>query len=637
MTPLKWGHRNRTGVKRIEHSPVTDTALSKPQRQVSLRVLATTDLHMNLLGHDYFGDRLNPVIGLSRTATLIARARKEADDMGAATLLLDNGDGLQGTPLGELPNNTKPHPLMQAFQVLDYDAIGLGNHDFNYGLEALQRTLSDAPCPVICSNMTALAADTKLPFVTSAVLERQLPSCPEAPPIKIGLLSVLPMQTLQWDAHLLAGRVQIENTVQAARAASATLRAAGCDLIIALAHTGLGQDTEATDSENTLQHLALIDDIDALVGGHTHLQLPGPAVPFAKPVVMPGSLGSHLGVIDLRLEHDLDGWHLTDWDCELRAIAKRNNSGQLVPQVAETPEFVTALAKAHSATRTWMSKPVGHSPQSLHSFFTFFAPDRALALVASAQAAALRPLLADCAEGGLPLLSAVSPYKFGGRAGPSHYTDVPAGPLCRRHVADLHVFPNQLNAVSLSGAQVLEWLEMSAGVFNHVAPGSYDTALVNPDRAGHNFDSLHGLTYQIDLSVLARFHGSGHLADANAHRIRTPCWNGLPLDPEQQFVVAINSHRAGGGGNFTMVQQASHLSLPRRPIQNVLYDYLNGSLPADPLATAPPPWHFSSLPDTKVLAFTGPTARQHLHELADLNLAPGEMTTNGFLKLHLPL
>lgn len=623
--------------RRQAHRTLTDTDLSKTQQQARLRVLATTDLHMNLLGHDYFGDRPNPVIGLSRTATLIARARQEADGMGAATLLLDNGDGLQGTPLGELPNNTAPHPLMQAFRVLHYDAMGLGNHDFNYGVEALERVLRDAPCPVICSNMTALGADTKLPFVTSAVLERQFPSCPEAPSIKIGLLSVLPVQTLQWDAHLLAGRVQIENTVQAARATSAALRAAGCDLIIALAHTGLGQDTETTDSENTLQHLALIDDIDALVGGHTHLQLPDPAVQFAKPVVMPGSLGSHLGVIDLHLEHSLDGWHLTDWDCELRAIAKRNNSGQLEPQVAEPPAFITALAEAHSATRTWMSQPVGHSPQSLHSFFTLFAPDRALALVASAQVAALRPLLVDCAEGRLPMLSAVSAYKFGGRAGPNHYTDVPAGPLCRRHVADLHVFPNQLNAVTLSGAQVLEWLEMSAGVFNQVVPGTCNTALINPDRAGHNFDVLHGLTYQIDLSVPARFHASGQLADASVHRIRTPCWNGQPLDPKQQFTVALNSHRAGGGGNFTMVQQAAHLSLPRRPIQHILYDYLNGSLPADPLASAPPPWRFANLPGTEVLAFTSPTARQHLHELADLNLAPGEITADGFLKLHIPL
>jgi len=592
---------------------------------------------MNLLGHDYYGDRVDASVGLSRTATLICQAQAEAADMGAATLLLDNGDGLQGTPLGELPNTKAPHPLMRAFQLLGFDAIGLGNHDFNYGLDALGHTLRHAPCPVICSNMTAVDPAAQLPFTASAILERQIPACPKAPPVKIGLLSVLPVQTLQWDAHLLEGRVQIADMVQTARATSAALRAAGCDLVIALAHTGLGHRAAAAESENALQPLSLIDDIDALIGGHTHLLLPDPATPFAKPVVMPGALGSHLGVIDLQLSYGPEGWQLDGWDCGLRAIARRDNGGQLVPLVAEYPALVTALATDHANTRARMEQPVGHSQQSLHSFFTFFAPDRALALVASAQAAALRLLLAGSAAAKLPLLSAVSPCKFGARSGPCHYTNIAAGPLCRRHVADLHVFPNTLHAVALSGAQVLEWLEMSAGLFNQVVPGSCDTALVNPDRAGHNFDVLHGLDYQIDLSAPARFHASGHLADGSAHRIRNLCWNGQPLDRSQQFVVAVNSYRAGGGGNFNMVKQATQLCVPKRPIQHVIHDYLNGTLPADPLATAAPPWCLTNLPNTEVHVFTGPAAQSHLHELAHLALAPADRTADGFLHLRLPM
>lgn len=632
---------NRTGVKRIEQSTLTEISLSSPRPQGILRVLASSDLHMNLLGYDYYGDLPDPGIGLSRTATLIAQARDEAATMGAAQILLDNGDGLQGTPLGELFDAKSPHPLMRAFQVLGYDAIGLGNHDFNYGLEVLEHTLRDAPCPVICSNMVATTPERKLPFVASTVLERQVPHCPKAPPIKIGLLSVLPVQTLQWDSHQLDGRVHVKNMVEAARITSANLRAAGCDVVIALAHTGVGQEFDETEAnfepENALRKLALIDDIDALIGGHTHLHLPDPAIPFAKPVVMPGALGSHLGVIDLRLSHGPTGWKLDSWDCELRPISTRNDIGEFIQIVAEDPALVLALANAHAATLEWMKQPVGHSQQSLHSYFAFFAPDRALALVANAQAAALRPLLVGSAEEGLPVLSAVSPCKFGARSGPTYYTDVSAGSLCRRHVADLHVFPNQLNAVTLSGALVLEWLEMSAGIFNQVLPRSSGTALINPDRAGHNFDVLHGLEYQIDLSQPARFHASGQLADVTAHRICNASWNGLPIAPAQQFVVAVNSHRAGGGGNFSMVQHARQLTLPRRPIEHVIYNYLNGTLPSDPLTAAPPPWHLARLPETSVLAFTGPAARQYLHELAHLNLTPPVLTPDGFLQLTVPL
>ena len=616
---------------------LTESDPPDPPHQVSLRVLATTDLHMNLLGYDYYGDRADPGVGLSRTATLIASARDEASGFGAATLLLDNGDSLQGAPLGDQPEGAALHPLMRAFQVLTYDAIGLGNHDFNFGIETLAQILRDAPCPVICSNMTAASPETELPFTASVILQRRIPAHPNAPPVRIGLLSVLPEQTLQWDAHQLKGRVHVINMVRAARSTSATLRAAGCDVIIALAHTGIGDIADPDGAENALQQLALIDDIDALIGGHTHLHLPDPASPFAKPVVMPGAYGSHLGVIDLQLKLDHDGWALAGWACGLRAISQRSDTGELIPQVSEDSALVAALAKDHAATLKRINQPVGHSAQSLHSFFTFFAPDRALALVASAQAAALRPLLAANADGDLPLLSAVSPCKFGARTGPSHFTNVAAGPLCRRHVADLHVFPNALNAVTLSGAMVVEWLEMSAGLFNQVIPGTCDTALVNPDRAGHNFDVLHGLDYQIDLSVPARFHASGKLADPQAHRIRNPRWKGQPIDPDQQFVVAFNSHRVEGGGNFQMVLQARQLPLPKRPIRDILYDYLDGTLPSNPLAAAAAPWRLASLPGTQVLAYTGPAARAYLDELSHLDLAAPRLTPDGFLQLQIPL
>ena len=629
--------KNSTGVKRIEHRTLTKAGITMSQRRATLRVLATTDLHMNLLGYDYYANKPDPGVGLSRCATLIAQARIEAAETGAATLLVDNGDALQGTPLGDLPDTTRPHPLMRAFQVLKYDAVGLGNHDFNYGLETLTRVLNDAPCPAICSNMSAMPSEQPLPFVSSAVLERQFPNTPDAPQLKIGLLSVLPQQTLQWDAHLLSGRVNIADMVQTARNTSAALRTEGCDVVIALAHSGLSHKADASDTENALHLLAELDDIDALIGGHTHLLLPDAKFPFSKPVVMPGAHGSHLGVIDLQLSHNSDGWKVDDWDCELRSIAKRNQDGRLENQVAEDTTLAAALAQDHQATLDWMQQPVGHSPQPLYSFFTFFAPDRALALVANAQAAALRPLLKGGPGEDLPLLSAVSPCKFGARAGPGSYTDVAAGPLCRRHVADLHVFPNRLSAAILSGSQVLEWLEMSASLFNQVTPGTRDTVLVNSDWAGHNFDVLHGLEYQIDLSFPARFHSSGQLADSSARRIRHASWNNQPLSPDQKFVVALNSHRAGGGGNFAVLPQAEHLSLPSHSIQQAIFDYLSGNLPTDPLSAASAPWSFSSHPDTEVVAFTGPAAQSHLHELTHLNLAPPQITPDGFLKLQIPL
>ncbi len=595
---------------------------------------------MSLLSHDYYADQPDPSTGLSRTASLIARARTEAEASGAACLLVDNGDGLQGAPLGDkLPENPgRLHPLMQAFETLKYDAAGLGNHDFNYGLDRLRRVLADAPCPVICSNMTAAEPGLQLPFAPHAVLERSLPAAgPEDPPLRIGLFSVLPPQTLQWDSHHLAGRVQITPVMETARRTVQALKAAGCDAVVALAHTGLGPEAEHPGMENALRPLARLPGIDAIVAGHTHLLLPSEDEPFSKPVVMPGSLGSHLGVIDLELRRNGTGWKVTGGRCALRPIARRTPGGEVKPLVPEDPGFCAALAEDHAATRRRMEEPVGYSSRALHSYFTFFAPDPALSLVACAQAAAVRPLLAGTAAAALPLLSAVSPAKFGARAGPGYYTDVDAGPLCLRHVADLYVFPNELRAVIVSGAQLLDWLEMSAGLFNQITPGSSGQPAVNPERAGHNFDILHGLSYEIDLAAPSRFTPRGQLADPHARRIRNARWNGAPLRERQQFAVAVNSYRAAGGGHFRTLEHAVQMPLPPLQVRDTVRDYLAGRLPEDPLAEAPAPWRLAPMPGTEIRISTGPGARPHLHELDTSRVAAKGLTEDGFLSLAVAL
>lgn len=612
-----------------------------------LRILATTDLHCNLLSYDYYTDKEDPGVGLSRLSSLIKDARRDALAVGGATLLVDNGDALQGSPIGEaalpLDHDTRPeqelptHPLMSAFSVLGYDALGLGNHDFNFGLETLTRVLKDAPCAALCSNMQAIAAEEVLPFVATVILERSVPALPHAPKVKIGILSVLPPQTMIWDAQLLAGRVQVQDMAQSAMARAAELRQAGCDIVLALAHTGVGGEEPVPDMENALRPIVATAGIDAVIGGHTHLVLPNPEQAFGKPVVMPGAHGSHLGQIDLHLSHGDDGWNVETWSASAKPIARRDAWGRLMPLAPEDPELAAVLSDAHMQTRVRMKEPVGHSDKPLHSYFTFFGQDQGLALVASAQLAAVRPMLEGTDLGNMPLLSAVSPGKFGGRSGPESYSDIAAGKLCMRNVADLQIFPNLLRVVTLSGADLRDWLEMSAGLFNQIAPGSTGSELVNLDRAGHNFDVLFGLRYEIDLSQPPRFSSTGLRINPKAHRIRQLQWNGLDVEDTQQFVVATNSYRISGGGNFKMVQTARQVPLPTVKVRDAIRDYVAGHLPRDPLGEGPYPCTLSSLGGANVTAFTGPVARNYLSELPEGAVEDQGITPHGFLKLGLTL
>lgn len=617
-----------------------------------VRLLATTDLHMNLTSHDYYADRPDPTVGLTRTATLIKQARDEAERDGALVLLFDNGDGLQGTPLSDAAGGhaDRPHPLMRAFGQLNYDAIGLGNHDFNYGLAPLEAALQQAPCPVLCTNLRPRHPGQQTRFEPFAILDRTLRSGDQIWPIRIGVLSFLPPQTVKWDSHLLRGQLVADAIVRTARAWVPKLRGAGCDLIVALGHTGLSAAPDHPDLENAALPLAALDGIDAVISGHTHLHLPGPdhlgldhvdaetGAVHGKPVVMAGTSGSHLGVIDLELVARSDRcWETSGFACALRPIARRTKGGSAEPLVDEDPALVRLLSKAHAETRARMTRPVGHSDQPLHSYFTFFAPDRALALVAAAQAAALRPHLAGTAAQGLPLLSATAPGKFGARAGPDFFTDVPAGQLSRRHVADLHVFPNQLRAAIVTGAQVLDWLEMSACLFHQIAPGSCGQHLVNRALPGHDFDVLHGISYRIDLTVPARFHPDGSVRNPDSHRIVDACHAGNAIHASDQFAVALNSYRASGGGPFAALRKIEPVPVPEMQICDVVLDYVAGRSGPDPLQAAPPPWRFVPVPGTIVAALTGPGAMAHLGELPDRGIRTAGLTPKGFLRLKIPL
>lgn len=612
---------------------------------IRVRILATTDLHMNAVSFDYYTDQPEPTVGFSKTATLIQGARQQALDEGALVVLLDNGDCLQGAPIGDWSADhvDEGHPLMQAFDLLEYDAIGLGNHDFGFGLTVLEKIIAQAPCPVLSSN--AHRQDRPAAWQSDAILNRSIQSGLERVDLKIGVISVLPPQTAQWEAHRLNGMLRIDDILSCAQHKAHHLRQVGCDLVIALAHTGLGSGLPQANMENAAIPLAAIEGIDAIVAGHLHLTFPDDSPEdrdhvdarnghvHGKPTVMPGAAGSHLGVIDLTLTADKDqNWRITHSQTELRKITQTEGK----PSVSDHPDILQVFKKAHEQTRKRTSETVGHTDRHLHSYFSFCTQDHGLAVVAAAQAAALRPHLRDTKHAGLPVLSAVAPSKFGGRAGPRFFTDVPAGDVCLRHVADLNVFPNELFALVVTGAQIRDWLEMSASTLSQFKPGQR-SELVSPDRVGHNFDVLHGLTYQINLSAPPRFNPEGTTLDPSARRVEGIQHMGRPIEDDQRFVVAVNNYRAHGGGNFNFLNNSLRISLPITPIQKTLRDYFSGTLPTDPLERAPQPFHLVSIPGAQAILNTGPKAIEHLAEIRRFDPELLGLSKSGFLQICLNL
>lgn len=470
--------------------------------RLKVTLLATTDLHAHLTEYDYFHDTPDPTRGLDALAPLIARLRGAFPN----SLLLDNGDTFQGTPLGDLAaREAGPHPIVAAMNALQYDAMGLGNHDFNYGLDFTQAIAKGANFPVVLSNVEGIAAPAGL--AKSHMLTRNFrDEMGRSHEIKIGLLALVPPQILQWDRALLKGRVTVTPIAEQAAITARALKSDGADIVVALCHSGIDRNGHDPSGENAAAAVARIPEIDALIFGHTHRLFPDPksaateALPaldhyrgriYGKPAVQPKFWGRGIGLIHLTLAQDGNAW---------RAIEGHAAHHMLRPKaVAKPPQ-----TPIHDRVIAHIRRPLGQTETRLTSYFSMIIPCAIGTLLADAQRKAAAHALREIGAEDLPLLSAVAPYKAGGRAGPDHYIDIAAGDLTRKHAAEICLYPNSLEVVEVTGADIVEWLERSASAFVQIT-GHGRPELIDPRAMSYNFDTLYGLSYEINLAQPARF------------------------------------------------------------------------------------------------------------------------------------
>ncbi|PDS66667.1 bifunctional 2',3'-cyclic-nucleotide 2'-phosphodiesterase/3'-nucleotidase [Rhizobium anhuiense] len=624
--------------------------------QAHLRLMETTDIHVNVFPYDYYADKPNDTMGLARTGTIIDGIRAEAVN----SLLIDNGDVLQGNPMGDYMayqhgmKEGDVHPVIKAMNTLGYTVGTLGNHEFNYGLDFMFKVLSGANFPFVCANLTKgqLASDPKqddLFFKPYVILEKQIKDgAGNESPVKIGFIGFVPPQIMLWDIKNLEGKAQTRDIVEAAKAWVPAMKEAGADIVIALSHSGIDGSAPSEKMENASLHLAAVDGIDAIFTGHQHLVFPGPkswdgianADPFkgtlhGKPTVMAGFWGSHLGLIDLLLEKDGNSWKIVDFTAEARPIYHRDDKKKVVADYADKKEVVEAAKAEHEATLAYVRTPVGKTSAPLYSYFALVADDPSVQVVSQAQTWYIRQMLADTAFKDLPVLSAAAPFKAGGRGGADYYTDVPAGNIAIKNVADLYLYPNTVQAVAITGAQVKNWLEMSAGMFNHIEAGSKDAPLLNSDFPSYNFDVIDGVTYQIDLSQPPKYDSSGKAINPDANRIQNLAFDGKPIDPAQKFVVVSNNYRAGGGGNFPEITADKVIFQAPDTNRDVIVRYIHDQGTINPSADAN--WTFKPLPGTTATFESGPKAKQFLGEVKSVKIEDVGEGADGFSKFRLVL
>lgn len=621
---------------------------------VELNILATTDLHAQIFPYNYQSDKQDDSIGLSRTATLIAQIRKSQKN----TILLDNGDFLQGNSLADyvaLKNglkNGEVHPVIAAMNALEYDAVTLGNHEFDYGVEFLMRAIKDTKFPVVSANIltqkgATIANDETLlmPFV---ILEKTVADTEGKPhKIRIGIIGFAPPQATLWDINTRNSPIDTRDILETARSFVPKMKHLGADIIVALTHSGIHPKYGDGLTDQASLSLSAIDGIDAIISGHTHQTFPGkghaehPNIDAQagtlnqKPAVMSGALGAHLGVINITLKNGGAGWSVSEHHVENRPISHISNKGKTVALVASTPKIEKAAIEFHNRTLTYIRRPTGEIHDPISSYFSLLTPDRLMEIVTNAQLTYAKRILAKGKYADLPVLSAAAPFKSGGLGGPLNYIDISSGNLTFRHISEMYAFPDLLNIVKISGHDLREWLERSVGAFNHITPGRHDQMLRNPHFPCYYFDTMSGLTYEIDLSQKNRYTIDGRLDNPTNRRICNLCLDGVPVADNQIFAVATNSFRAGGGGVFKGANLKNTIVQTPKTIRDAIRDYIVTSPELMPGIRKS--WSFKPAPDTSVLFDTGIGARNHIHSLTTIKIQDIGQTINGFARFRIDL
>ncbi len=510
-------------------------------KRVHITVLGTTDLHGNILPIDYYKD-VPDTRGLARLATLIKRVRQENPNV----LLIDSGDTIQGTPLAyyhNKKNNKPPDPMMLVMSSLNFDAMAVGNHEYNFGLKVLEKARSEAKFPWISANTYKSGSDQThyQPYLIKEVAG-----------VRVAILGLTTPGVPVWENPSNYPGLEFRDPVGEASKWVPIIRdQERADLVVVAMHMGIEEDlrtgeTNPAQVANENRALAVargVPGIDLIFMGHTHREIPSL---FVNGVLLTQAnhWGRHLARADVYLEKEegSKGW---------RVVAKAART--LAAEVEADAEVLKLAEPYNRETQAWLSQVIGNSGKELTAHEARFRDTAILDLIQRVQL-----------EVGKADVSMVASFNPEAR--------ISKGAVTVRDIASLYVYENTLVVLEVTGQQLKEALEHSARYFRAYEPGKAAADLIDEKIPGYNFDIAEGVTYELDISK------------PFGERIRNLSFQGQPLKPEQKLRLVTNNYRVNGGGGYTMYRNAPVVHRSSEEIRELIIDWVerNRTIPDEP-------------------------------------------------------
>jgi 2',3'-cyclic-nucleotide 2'-phosphodiesterase (5'-nucleotidase family) len=501
-----------------------------PQR-VHITILGTTDLHGNINPIDYYTNKPDNR-GLAKIATLIKRVRNDQPNV----LLIDSGDTIQGTPLASFhsrKNNQPPDPMMLIMSALKYDALAVGNHEYNFGLKVLEKARSEANFPWLSANTYDIA--TKKPHYQPYLVK-------EIAGVRVGILGLTTPGVPNWDNPPNYAGLEFHNPITEAAKWVPVLRGKErADLVVVSMHMGLGEDLRTgevnpgqVEHENEAIAIAKqVPGIDVIFMGHTHREVPSLYLNGVL-ITQANRWGSHLARADIYLQKSAKGW---------RVYAKSARTIPADDRVEADPEVVKLAEPYDRETQNWLGRVIGESKEELTARQSRFEDTAILDLIQKVQL-----------EAGKADVSMVASFNSEAR--------IAKGPVTVRDIAGLYVYENTLAVLELNGQQFKDALEHSAKYFKSNVPGKPLSELIDEKIPAYNFDIAEGVTYDLDISKPI------------GQRIQNLRFKGQPLNPQQKLRLATNNYRVNGGGGYVMYKNAKVVYRSSEEIRELIIDWL---------------------------------------------------------------
>jgi 2',3'-cyclic-nucleotide 2'-phosphodiesterase (5'-nucleotidase family) len=509
--------------------------------RVQVVILSTTDLHGNIYPIDYYTNKPDGR-GLAKLATAIKQARKDNPNL----LLLDSGDTIQGTPLEYIHNkrnNTPPDPMMLSMNALKYDAMAIGNHEYNFGRAVLEKARREANFPWLSANTYKSGTNETAydPYIVK-----------EVNGVRVGILGLTTPGIPNWENPQNYSGLEFHETVGEAKKWVPVLREKErVDLVVISMHMGIEEDLKTGEqnpsnvpNENAAVTIAReVPGVDVILMGHTHREVPSL---FINGVLLTQAnyWGKHLARVDVYLEKSGERW---------RVVAKASRTIPMDERV-KPDEEILALAKPYDEeTQSWLGRVIGESGAELTAEGARFQDSAILDLIQRVQL-----------EAGKADVSMTALFNAQAR--------IPKGPVTVRDIAGLYIYENTLVTIEVTGQQVKDALEHSAKYFLPYVAGKKPSDLVDDKIPSFNFDIAEGVSYDLDITKPV---GS---------RIQNLRFKGKPVLPTQRLKLVTNNYRVNGGGGYSMYKNAPVVYKSSEEIRELIIDWVerNKTIPAEP-------------------------------------------------------